>query len=118
MNKEKIGGSFLIEETNFNDVFILEEFDETSKQMLDATREFVKKEVYPNIPNIDMFVDLQDNIVKRGTDQTALNYWLQINDIKVDSLPTHHIVYHQQKPLYRPPGPSQKMDDFQETVFL
>ena len=32
--------------------------------------------------------------MKRGTDQTALNYWLQINDTKVDSLPPPYRVSH------------------------
>ena len=36
--------------------------------------------------NVDKFVELQDKIVRRGTEQTPLNYWLQINnvDIKTD----------------------------------
>ena len=33
--------------------------------------------------NIDTFVDLQDNIVKKGTEQTPINYWLQMQDIDV-----------------------------------
>ena len=41
--KKQIGCSFLVEETNFNDVFLVEEFDKTSLQMIEATREFVKK---------------------------------------------------------------------------
>jgi predicted O-methyltransferase YrrM len=44
------------------------------------------KELYYN--NIDTFVDLQDNIVKKGTEQTPFNYWLQINNVDVNlSLP-------------------------------
>ena len=43
--RDKIGGSFLITETNFNDIFIIEDFDETALQMLEATRDFVKKEI-------------------------------------------------------------------------
>ena len=49
MEKESKGGSFLISETNFKQIFITEDFDETSKEMLYATREFVEKEIYPNI---------------------------------------------------------------------
>ena len=43
------GGAFLISETNCNDIFILEEFDSDSKMMLEATKDFVQKEIVPNI---------------------------------------------------------------------
>lgn len=33
--------------------------------------------------NIDTFCELQDNIVKKGTEQTPLNYWLQKNDVEI-----------------------------------
>ncbi|MED5307444.1 MAG: acyl-CoA dehydrogenase family protein [Bacteroidota bacterium] len=52
MNKQ-IGCSFLVEETNFNNVFIVEEFDKTSLQMIEATREFVKKEIEPNVHELE-----------------------------------------------------------------
>jgi len=39
------------------------------------------KQLYYN--NVATFCDLQDNIVKKGTEQTPMNYWLQINDIDV-----------------------------------
>ena len=67
MNKEKIGGSFLTEETDFNDVFITADFDETSKQMLDATREFVEKEIYPHIRELENHnYDLVESIMKKA----------------------------------------------------
>ena len=36
--------------------------------------------------NIDTFVELQDSIVKKGTEQTPMNYWLQMKgiDLKLD----------------------------------
>lgn len=38
--------------------------------------------------NVDTFVELQDKIVRKGTEQTPLNYWLQINNVEIDlSLP-------------------------------
>ena len=38
--------------------------------------------------NVDTFVELQDKIVRKGTEQTALNYWLQINNVDINlSLP-------------------------------
>ena len=42
----------------------------------------------------DNFIDLQDNIVKKSTEQTAINYWLQMNKIHVDSLPIPYRVSH------------------------
>ncbi|MAQ31283.1 MAG: acyl-CoA dehydrogenase [Flavobacteriales bacterium] len=67
MEKEKIGGSFLIEETNFNNIFIVEEFDDTAKQMLEATREFTEKEIYPNIRELENHnYDLVESIMKKA----------------------------------------------------
>ena len=40
------------------------------------------KEMY--YENVDELVDLQDNIVKKGTEQTPMNYWLQIKNIDVN----------------------------------
>ena len=47
-------------------------------------REFFKsfKELYYD--NVDTFVELQDKIVNKGTEQTPMNYWLQINKIDVN----------------------------------
>ena len=36
------------------------------------------------IKNIDKFIDLQDNIVQKGTEQTPLNYWLQMNNVDIN----------------------------------
>ena len=67
MMEEKIGGSFLIEETNYQNIFIIEDFNETSKQMIDATREFVEKEIYPNIRELENHnYDLVKNIMKKA----------------------------------------------------
>ena len=51
-------------------------------------REFFEsfKQLY--LDNIDSFIDAQDNVVKKSTEQTAINYWLQMNDVDVNlSLP-------------------------------
>jgi hypothetical protein len=50
------------------------------------------KDFYYN--NIDLLVELQDNVVNKGTDQTPFNYWLQINNIKVDELPIPYRLSH------------------------
>ena len=44
--------------------------------------------------NEDMIIDLQTSVVRKGTDQTPLNYFLQKNDIEVDILPWEYRVSH------------------------
>ena len=41
------------------------------------------KELYYN--NIDMFMELQDKIVVKGTEQTPLNYWIQSNNVELNT---------------------------------
>ena len=40
------------------------------------------KDLYLN--NVDEFVELQDKIVRKGTEQTPLNYWLQKNKVEMN----------------------------------
>ena len=40
------------------------------------------KELYLN--NVDEFVELQDKLVRKGTEQTPLNYWLQMNHVEMN----------------------------------
>jgi len=40
------------------------------------------KDLYLN--NVDKFVELQDKIVRKGTEQTPLNYWLQKNEVEMN----------------------------------
>ena len=51
MKEKKIGGSFLIEETNFENIFIMEEFDETSLQMFLRGKVFTNN-LMPKIKNL------------------------------------------------------------------
>ena len=48
MKENLKGGGFLTSETKANEIFILEEFNEEARMMLDATREFNEKEIKPN----------------------------------------------------------------------
>ena len=52
-------------------------FNEEHKELFEGFKRF-----YLN--NIDEFIKLQDNIVKKGTEQTPMNYWLQINGIDIN----------------------------------
>ncbi|MDQ3111575.1 MAG: acyl-CoA dehydrogenase family protein [Bacteroidota bacterium] len=47
------GGEFLIRDTEAKDIFIPEEWDEESLMMAQATRDFLEKEVFPNLDRID-----------------------------------------------------------------
>ncbi len=52
--KEAIkGGEFLIRETEAQDIFIPEEFSEEQKMMAEATRDFIDKEIKPNVDRMD-----------------------------------------------------------------
>jgi len=55
-------------------------FNETHKELFKSF-----KQLYYD--NQDTFIDLQDNKVRKGNDQTPLNYWLQINDVDMKLLP-------------------------------
>lgn len=47
------GGEFLITETQFQDVFIPEEFDEEQTMIAQTCRDFLAAEVFPNLDRID-----------------------------------------------------------------
>src|SRR5690554_752084 len=53
-NKSAIkGGEFLIKDTLAKNIFIPENWDEEQKMMADMCREFIDKEVMPNLDRID-----------------------------------------------------------------
>ncbi len=47
------GGEFIINETNYQDVFIPEEFDEEQLMIKKTCQDFLEAEVYPNLERID-----------------------------------------------------------------
>tara|TARA_B100000795_G_scaffold236213_1_gene196248 strand:- start:1333 stop:3120 length:1788 start_codon:yes stop_codon:yes gene_type:complete len=47
------GGEFLIKESNHNDIFIAENWDEEHKMMRDTCYDFLTAEVHPNLERID-----------------------------------------------------------------
>jgi len=65
-------------------------------------REFFKsfKDLYYN--NVDIFCNLQDNVIKKGTEQTPLNYWLQMEgiDIKTDLPLPYKLTHLHRKELF------------------
>ena len=60
----------------------------------ESHRELFKqfKEYY--LDNFDEFYKLQNEVVKRGTCQTPLNYFVQMNNVNVDFLPPEYRVSH------------------------
>lgn len=53
MSKAIKGGEFLISETDANDIFIPEQFDEEQKMIAQSCQDFLDQEVYPNLDRID-----------------------------------------------------------------
>ena len=51
-------------------------FNKKHKQLFDGFKRFY-------LDNIEEFIKLQDEVVKKGTEQTPMNYWLQMNDVEV-----------------------------------
>lgn len=51
--KKIIGGEFLVKETDANDIFIPEEFDEEQKLIAQTCQDFLDTEVMPNLERID-----------------------------------------------------------------
>lgn len=47
------GGEFLVKESEANSIFIPEEFDEEQNMIAQTCREFLEKEVFPNLDKID-----------------------------------------------------------------
>ena len=66
--KSVIGGEFLLNDTDFNDVFILEDFDEDQRMMVQACNDFLNKEVIPLTEKIDSkkFPDIMPNLIEKA----------------------------------------------------
>ena len=67
--------NFKLDRTKYiNSGFII--FNASHKEFFNSFKQLYYK-------NIKEFCNLQDKIVKKGTEQTPLNYWLQINNIEI-----------------------------------
>ena len=63
------GGEFLIRETDFNEVFIPEEFDEEQNMIAQSCKDFLAQEVYPNLDRIDdMEEGLMPSLISKSGD--------------------------------------------------
>ena len=70
-------------------------FNEEHKEMIQGFKSFY-------LDNIDEFIDLQDNKVRKGNEQTPLNYWLQKNkvDVNIDLPLPFKLTHLQRKHLF------------------
>ncbi|MFT4661808.1 MAG: alkylation response protein AidB-like acyl-CoA dehydrogenase [Patiriisocius sp.] len=67
MSKAITGGEFLIRETQCEDIFIPEEWTEEQKMISDMCREFVKKEIFPKLEQIDAMEEgLMSSLVEKA----------------------------------------------------
>jgi alkylation response protein AidB-like acyl-CoA dehydrogenase len=51
------GGEFIIKETNYQDVFIPEEFDEEQQMIAQTCEDFIKNEIWPNLDRMDSMTE-------------------------------------------------------------
>ena len=67
--------------------------------------------------NVDTFVELQDKIVRKGTEQTPLNYWLQINkvEIKTDLSIAYKLTHIHRKQMF---GYNWQLNEDQTPFFI
>jgi hypothetical protein len=59
----------------FNSGFMI--FNEDHKHLFNSLKDFY-------IDNIDTFMNLQDNLVRKGNDQTPVNYWMQLHGVDIN----------------------------------
>lgn len=52
-NRQTVGGSFVLDETDFRDVMTPEDFTEEQRMIADTTREYVEKEVLPHDEEVE-----------------------------------------------------------------
>tara|TARA_B100001146_G_scaffold44838_2_gene38450 strand:+ start:9947 stop:11734 length:1788 start_codon:yes stop_codon:yes gene_type:complete len=70
MNFESIiGGEFLIKESNPENIFIPEDFNEEQKMMADACQDFLEKDVIPKTEEVEKSIPgLMENLLKKSGD--------------------------------------------------
>ncbi|MCX6305547.1 MAG: acyl-CoA dehydrogenase family protein [Bacteroidetes bacterium] len=60
-------GAFLVDEIQFNDIFIPEQFDEEQKMIAQTIQDFLETELYPNIDQIDSpNINLMKSVLKKA----------------------------------------------------
>ena len=73
---KKFFNNFELDQQKYiNSGFII--FNKSHKKLINSFKSFY-------LENTDELVELQDKIVQKGTEQTPLNYWLQINNVEVN----------------------------------
>ncbi len=68
-NESIIGGEFLIKESNPENIFIPEDFNEEQKMMADACQDFLEKEIIPKTEEVEKCKPgLMSNLLKKSGD--------------------------------------------------
>ena len=77
----------------FNSGFMI--FNEDHKHLFNSLKDFY-------IDNIDTFINIQDNLVRKGNDQTPINYWMQMYgiDINLDLPFTFNLTHIHRKEMF------------------
>lgn len=71
------GGEFLVLETRASDIFIPEEFDEEQRMIVQTCREFLAREVYPRLEEIDRQDEgLMESLLKKAGELGLLGIML------------------------------------------
>jgi hypothetical protein len=78
----------------FSSGFIV--FNEQHKELFQRFKQFY-------IDNKDVLKKLQDDTVRKGTEQTPLNYWVQMNnvDVKMDLSLSYKLTHMHRKELFK-----------------
>ena len=70
MSDKKIikGGEFLITETEANDIFIPEQYDEEQKMIAQSCQDFLDQEIYPELDELDALQEglMESKLTKAG----------------------------------------------------
>jgi len=87
--KDMFNGFKLDQSKYVNSGFMI--FNEDHKELLTEFKQFY-------VDNIDEFIKLQDVTVKKGNEQTPMNYWLQSNNVDINlDLPLPYKITHLQR---------------------
>ena len=70
MSEKRIikGGGFLIEETEADDIFIPEQFDEEQRMIGQSCQDFLDQEIYPQLDELDALQEglMDEKLTKAG----------------------------------------------------
>ena len=72
------GGEFLIRETEAHEIFIPEEFNEEQKMIQQQCKDFLQKEIFNRLDEIDSMKDPKANAIVCWTRRASSAYWVHL----------------------------------------